>query len=69
MAATTIRTVGGELLDDICHRHYKGRKKTTELVLKVNPGLAAHGAFLPANIDIILPELPAIQKKVVKLWD
>lgn len=69
MAATTVRTVGGEMLDDICHRHYNGRSKTVELVLDANPGLASCGAVLPANIDIVLPELPAIQKTVVKLWD
>lgn len=42
-----------------------------EKVLDVNPRLAFYGPVLPANIEIILPEITAsdVDVQVVQLWD
>lgn len=69
MAQTTIRTIGGQLLDDICHRHYNGQAGATEAVLTANPGLSKHGPVLPAGVDIVLPVLPAKVVNRISLWD
>lgn len=69
MAQITIRTIGGELLDAITHKHYKGRAGATEVVLGVNPGLARIGPVLPADIEIVLPDIPESKAEEIKLWD
>lgn len=69
MAQITIKTTDGEFLDRICHQHYEGRPKAIEAVLAANPGLSKLGPVLPANVKILLPDLPPIQKQVIKLWD
>ncbi len=48
-------TVDGDVLDHICWRHYGQEWTVTEVVLSANPGLADHGAGLPAGIVIHLP--------------
>lgn len=64
------RTVEGDVLDQICLRHY-ARTGTVETVLDANPGLAAVGAILPAGVEIELPELPDSEAVIdtVRLWD
>lgn len=69
MAQITIKTIGGEMLDSIAHIHYKGQAGGTEAILKANPGLARYGPVLPADIEILLPELPKNEPTQVKLWD
>ncbi len=63
------RTNKGDMLDAICHKHYQGRPKATEAVLSANPKLAKLGAVLPDGIEIVLPELPAVKKQSISLWD
>lgn len=64
------RTVEGDVLDQVCLRHY-ARTGTVETVLDVNPGLSAVGAILPAGVEIELPELPDSEAviDIVRLWD
>ena len=69
MAQITIKTIGGEMLDAITHQHYKGRTGATELVLEENPGLAKLGPILPANIELVLPDLPEVKPQEINLWD
>lgn len=69
MAQITIRTIGGEMLDAITHKHYKGRAGATEAVLDANPGLARIGPVLPAGVEIVLPDLPEAKPQEIKLWD
>lgn len=54
-------TSAGEMVDEICHRHYGFTGGAVEAVLSANPGLAkaemANGFELPAGIVIELPVL------------
>ncbi len=63
------RTIEGDRLDLIAHKHYKSLKGTVEFLLKHNPGLADHGPVLPSGVLIELPEV-AIQSTPVRvtLW-
>ena len=69
MAQITLKTLGGEMLDAITHKHYKGRIGATEAVLDANVGLSKMGPVLPAGIEIILPDLPEVKPQVITLWD
>ena len=64
-------TSEGDMVDDICERHYGPRPGAAEAVLAANPGLADSGPVLPAGVRIELPELgdapPA--SGAVRLWD
>ncbi|WP_064603943.1 tail protein X [Photobacterium sp. J15] len=66
----TYRTREGDMLDDICYRHY-GRESTVTEVLKVNPGLAEYGPILPSGLEIKLPPLtaPVVKSEANSLWD
>ncbi|GAB6260341.1 tail protein X [Photobacterium sp. R1] len=67
--ATTYRTRDGDMLDDICWRHY-GRENAVEAVLAMNPGLADFGPLLPSGIEIKLPDLAVpVSEEAVSLWD
>lgn len=66
----TYRTKDGDMLDDICFRHYGTSTRTTELVLDANPGLADLGERFSSGIEIILPDIkpePAVAP--IRLWD
>ena len=52
------RTRDGDAVDAIARRHYGPRAGLVEAVLEANPGLADHGARLPAGLLIALPPLP-----------
>ncbi len=71
-AATGIsyRSKAGDMLDDICYRHY-GREDALIDVYEANPGLAAHGLLLPSGVLIWLPDLPAAAQASpgVQLWN
>ena len=69
MAQIVIRTMGGEMLDALAHKHYNGREGATAEVLNANPGLAKLGPVLPAGIDIVLPDLPEVKPQEIRLWD
>ena len=69
MAMTRIRSREGDVLDELCWRHY-GREDGVGAVLAANPGLAAVAPVLPAGVVIVLPDLPppAEPEGVVELW-
>lgn len=67
--ALIVKTIGGEMLDAIAHKHYKGLAGATEALLEANVGLSRLGPVLPAGIEIVLPELPEVKPEVIKLWD
>lgn len=69
MAQITIKTIGGEMIDAIAHEHYKGQSGATAEVLKANLSLSRYGPILPADVEIILPELPEVKEEVITLWD
>ncbi|WP_429885388.1 tail protein X [Geoalkalibacter halelectricus] len=64
------RTRDGDMLDEICQRHYGRTAGTVEAVLEANRGLAALGPVYAAGVVIALPELPAkSSKETIRLWD
>lgn len=69
MAQITVKTIGGEMVDAIAHKHYGARPGAAESVLSANPGLAKIGPVLPAGVEIVLPDLPEVKPQEIKLWD
>ncbi|BBD08441.1 tail protein X [Desulfovibrio ferrophilus] len=64
------RSKDGDMIDDICHRHYGRTDGTVEAVLKANQGLADLGPVLEAGVIINLPDLPDPEpEKGTSLWD
>ncbi|MEM7197277.1 MAG: tail protein X [Pseudomonadota bacterium] len=65
-----ITTTAGDIIDQICHRHYGRTDGVTEAVYNANPHLSHHGPVLPAGIIITLPDIPAapVTKSTRKLW-
>ena len=66
---TRIRTSDGDVLDEICWRHY-AREDAVPVVLAANPGLAAADPVLAAGVEIVLPELSPLPEPAaaVQLW-
>ncbi len=65
-------TKQGDVLDDVVWRQYGvGTWSVVQQVLDANPGLADHGAVLPAGLVVTLPEIenPTTTTKSVSLWD
>ncbi len=65
------QTKEGDMLDAICYAHYGASTGYVEAVLLANPGLANQAPLLPADISIVLPQLPALTTKqqIVRLWN
>ncbi|WP_025808314.1 tail protein X [Pseudomonas chlororaphis] len=65
------RTQQHDTVDALCWRHYGRTAGVVEAVLDANPGLADHGAVLPAGLLVTLPELrtAASERPMVNLWD
>jgi len=66
--AMTYITRDGDVLDDVCWRHYR-RADALIQVLEANMGLADIGPVLPAGVRIELPDIPVVAKSEVSLWD
>lgn len=65
-----VRSLQGDTVDAICHRHLGQTAGATEAALKLTAGLAARGPVLPAGVLVNLPALPAAPTQpTVKLWD
>ena len=66
---TRIRSRDGDVLDELCWRHY-GREDAVAAVLAANPGLADAAPVLSAGVTIDLPELPPPPEPegAVQLW-
>ena len=70
MADTLYRTRDGDMLDEICWRHYDRQSGVVEQVLEKNPGLAALGPIYDANVLIALPEIQRpVSSRTIQLWD
>lgn len=68
----TYITRDGDMLDQICFRHYGSSAGYVEQVLFDNPGLAEAGPILPAGLVIELAEIAptAIEDQTtISLWD
>lgn len=65
------RTQRHDTVDALCWRHYGRTAGVVEAVLDANPGLADHGAVLPAGLLVNLPEIQAAapDRPMVNLWD
>ena len=65
-----VRTVDGDVLDEICWRHY-GREDAVPAVLGANPGLSEQGPALAGGLIVALPDLPDPEPVMaaVRLWD
>ncbi|WP_230425796.1 tail protein X [Spartinivicinus ruber] len=64
------RTQQNDMLDAICHKYYQGNIAALDAVLAANPGIAKHGALLPAGLTLKLPEIATEQKdQRITLWD
>ncbi len=67
--ATTIKTSDGDVLDTLCHRHYRHLLGSVEAVLEANPGLAGIPQPFAAGVQIDLPDLASPRTDVIQLWD
>lgn len=68
--STTYRTRDGDMLDDICWRHYGRQSEAVESVLDANPGLADLGPVYTTGTLITLPDLAdPTAVSPVRLWD
>lgn len=57
MSGNTIYTTSeNDVLDAICFAHYGKTSGVVEKVLDVNRGLCEYGPFIPAGVEIVLPE-------------
>ncbi len=62
------RAKQGDMVDAICKQFY-GTETMVEEVYDANPGLAAHGAYLPLGTIVKMPEVnpkPVVQP--IRLW-
>ncbi|MGE4299812.1 MAG: tail protein X [Desulfovibrionaceae bacterium] len=60
----------GELIDEICWRHYGRQSGAVEAVYEANPGLVDIGPALLAGTVLYLPEIAApTATETVRLWD
>lgn len=70
--ATKYMTSEGDTLDFICWKFYDGQQSgAVEAVLAANQSLSKYGPELPANLMIVLPDLPkpTREQQPVRLWD
>ena len=67
---TTYRTIEGDTIDAIAHRHYGRHNGTTEVILEANRGLAKQPMVLPEGLVLTLPDLDEDEPiRTVKLYD
>lgn len=74
MAATStsslaVRARQNDTVDQLCWRHLGRTAGVVEATLAGNPGLASHGAHLPAGLEVKLVAPPAAPRQLVQLWD
>lgn len=70
MTDTIYRTQDGDMLDEICWRHYDHQAGVVEQVLEHNPRLAALGPVYTENVLIALPQIQRPQRpRTIQLWD
>ncbi|MEL6503501.1 MAG: tail protein X [Pseudomonadota bacterium] len=70
----TIRAQAGDTLELLVFRHYgKQDHATLTAVMDANPGIADHGLFLPAGLEVVVPVLTVdepqrVLARVQELW-
>ena len=64
-------TKAGQTVDLACQDFYGRTRDVTEAVLDANPGLAAHGTFLPIGTTIVMPDIETrpVARPLVSLWE
>lgn len=65
------RTKDGDVLDQLCAKHYRDAPYRVEDVLTANPGLASHGPVMASGLLITLPVVEEITeaRPTIRLWD
>jgi len=65
------RTKDGDVLDQVCAKHYGDAPYSIEDVLAANPGLAAHGPVMRSGllIELSVVEESAPEAPTIRLWD
>jgi phage tail protein X len=66
---TTYITKDGDMLDEICARHYDGDTTMIIPVLDANPHLADYEPQLFSGVRIVLPPPRKPTFQTVRLWD
>ncbi len=59
--AQIYKTKSNDVVDAICYQFYGERSDALDAVFKANPPLSTYGTHLPAELTIILPDLPEAQ--------
>jgi phage tail protein X len=67
----TYTTADGDMVDAIAFNRFGASAGHAEAILDANPGLAAMGPVLPSGvvIKIPVPQAPARQQTMQRLWD
>jgi len=65
------RTKDGDVLDQVCAKHYGDAPYRVEDVLAANRGLASHGPVMASGLLITLPAVEKTAKELptIRLWD
>ena len=72
MSGTRYRTSDGDTLDYICFNFYGYTAGSLDAVYEANPGIENENPFLPAGIEVVLPELVTSRSSdetPIRLWD
>lgn len=63
-------TKDGDMLDDICWKHYGRTSGAVEKVIEANPHLATAPLQLVANVSVTLPDIAKeSEETLTNLWD
>jgi len=66
-----VRTRAGDTVGLLLYKQLgRDDDEAEQALFDINPGLAKHGAVLPAGLEVKIPELaPPPVRKVVRSWD
>lgn len=69
-----VRSLQGDTIDSLCHRHLGTTAGMVERALALNYGISLHGPVLPMGTVVELPDVPtpstgAVMRPLVQLWD
>uniref|UniRef100_A0A6M3KNH7 Putative tail protein n=1 Tax=viral metagenome TaxID=1070528 RepID=A0A6M3KNH7_9ZZZZ len=66
-----VRTAAGDTVGLLLFRHLgRDDDEVINACYNLNPGLAGHGASLPAGVEVLIPDPPAVAlQKVQRAWD
>lgn len=67
--STLVKSVQGDTLDLICHRHYGRTQKVTETVMAANPNIDFSQPILPLGTLVKLPVIEQTKtQETITLW-